>query len=85
MHPDNWTVLEVAEWLSNVAEEYTLGYEVMVFLTDVFSDVDGRRLMAMTLQDFTDLDPHHGNLLFTVSRNTLSAGENFFDGVWSVR
>ena len=75
LHPDNWTVVEVAEWLNSVAEEYSLCYEVKVSLTSAFSDVNGRRLMAMTLQNFTDLDPRHGGLLFTVFRHTVCAGE----------
>ena len=71
----------MAEWLNNVAEEYKLRPEVRVSLTSIFSDVDGRRLMAMTLQNFTDLDPLHGDLLFNVFRNIVSTGEGVTVGV----
>ena len=83
LHPDNWTVLEVAEWLNSVAEEYSLSYEVKVSLASAFSGVNGRQLMAMTLQNFTDLDPRHGGLLFTVFRHTVCAGETIVVWSWS--
>jgi hypothetical protein len=80
VHPDNWTVLQVGEWLTSVAEEYNLGgHEVKVILTEGFADVDGRRLSAMTLMDFVDLEPEHGNLLFTIFRKITSAGERPYD------
>ncbi|KAK7481502.1 hypothetical protein BaRGS_00027264 [Batillaria attramentaria] len=74
LHPDNWSVLEVTEWIASVVDEYALGQEVKVSLVSCFQDVNGQRLSAMTLQDFSDLDPAHGSLLFTVFRAVMSGG-----------
>ncbi|PVD33178.1 hypothetical protein C0Q70_04427 [Pomacea canaliculata] len=74
-HPDHWTIAEVGQWVEHVADEYHLSSEVKVALADAFVDVDGKRLMAMTLQDYRQRHEEYGAVLFYVYRRLTCKGE----------
>ncbi|XP_025086855.1 uncharacterized protein LOC112559716 [Pomacea canaliculata] len=81
-HPDHWTIAEVGQWVEHVADEYHLSSEVKVALADAFVDVDGKRLMAMTLQDYRQRHEEYGAVLFYVYRRLTCKGQVEPD-VWS--
>ncbi|XP_062599774.1 ETS-related transcription factor Elf-5-like [Saccostrea cucullata] len=82
LHPSNWTSVELAGWLEYVAEEYKMDSEVTGSLVDSFQDLDGRRLLQMSQDDFRAISEQHGEFLFEIFKQMCSA-ENQFAGMTS--
>lgn len=49
-----------------MAEEYKMDSEATHNMVESFQDLDGRRLLQMTLEDFREISEQHGEFLFDI-------------------
>lgn len=75
MHPSNWTSVELTRWLEYVAEEYKMDSETTHNMVESFQDLDGRRLLQMTLEDFRGISEQHGEFLFEIFKKMCTVGK----------
>lgn len=75
LHPSNWTSVELTRWLEYVAEEYKMDSEATHNMVESFQDLDGRRLLQMTLEDFREISEQHGEFLFEIFKKMCTVGK----------
>lgn len=75
LHPSNWTSVELTRWLEYVAEEYKMDSETTHNMVESFQDLDGRRLLQMTLEDFRGISEQHGEFLFEIFKKMCTVGK----------
>lgn len=75
LHPSNWTSVELTLWLEYVAKEYKMDVETTYNLVDSFQDLDGRRLLQMSQDDFRGINEQHGEFLYDIFRQMCIVGK----------
>ncbi|XP_055997138.1 uncharacterized protein LOC125645486 [Ostrea edulis] len=75
LHPSNWTSVELTLWLEYVAKEYKMDVETTYNLVDSFQDLDGRRLLQMSQDDFRGINEQHGEFLYDIFRQMCIVAE----------
>ena len=75
VHPDNWTGVEVVQWLQSVALEMDLNAEAMNHMSTAFGNINGQQMKALSRSDFLRLNSEHGHQIFSLFSNILKGGK----------
>lgn len=72
-HPQNWSTLEVLDWLYYVAEARNL--DVAKLRGEQFNSVTGKELCEMTLSKFIERDPEYGQQFYEMFRRLVNEAQ----------
>ncbi|XP_048727980.1 ETS homologous factor-like isoform X2 [Ostrea edulis] len=72
-HPQNWSTLEVLDWLYYVAEAKNL--DVAKLRGEQFNSVTGKELCEMTLSQFIERDPEYGQQFYEMFRRLVNEAQ----------
>nr|XP_022288480.1 ETS homologous factor-like isoform X1 [Crassostrea virginica] len=72
-HPQNWSTLEVLDWLYYVAEAKNL--DVAKLRGEQFNSVTGKELCEMTLSKFLERDPEYGQQFYEMFRRLVNEAQ----------
>jgi hypothetical protein len=72
-HPQNWSTLEVLDWLYYVAEAKNL--DVAKLRGEKFNSVTGKELCEMTLGQFMERDPEYGQQFYEMFRRLVNEAQ----------
>ncbi|XP_070199469.1 ETS-related transcription factor Elf-3-like isoform X1 [Littorina saxatilis] len=69
-HPEHWTRTEVLDWLFFVAQER--GIDMQDFRGEAFQSLTGSQLCRMSMEEFGQVEPKYGGLLYQMFKKLLS-------------
>lgn len=72
-HPQNWSTLEVLDWLYYVADAKHL--DIAKLRGEQFNSVTGKELCEMTLGQFIERDPEYGQQFYEMFRRHVNEAQ----------
>ncbi|KAK3101666.1 hypothetical protein FSP39_005329 [Pinctada imbricata] len=76
LHPQNWTVVEVTNWLEYVTTEYKMDHDVTSHILESFQSISGQQLLRMKLEDFKEVTTVHAETIFEAFKSMCNYDAN---------